>query len=81
MESGGWGSEWAAEESGMMAVCGGRFLIRSLQKQGVAEEWMPEADAAGLVVGGSLSDNDSMIKRTNGHGSIGELEEIGRAHV
>ena len=31
VESGGQLSELAGEESGMRAVCGGRFLIRSLQ--------------------------------------------------
>ncbi|KAM0071181.1 hypothetical protein Hdeb2414_s0001g00021971 [Helianthus debilis subsp. tardiflorus] len=34
---------------------------------------MPVVEAMGLVVGGSLSESDSMINRTNGHGSIGKL--------
>lgn len=41
----------------------------------MAEEWIPEAEARGLVVSGSLSDKDSTIKRTNGHGSIGIMED------
>ena len=41
----------------------------------MAEEWIPVAEARGLVVSGSLSDKYSTDKRTNGHGSI---EQIGR---
>lgn len=40
----------------------------------MAEEWIPEAEARGLEVSGSLSDKYSTVKRTNGHGSIGKLE-------
>lgn len=41
----------------------------------MAAEWIPEVDPMGFVVFGSFRDNDSTIKRTNGHGSIVGLYE------
>lgn len=64
------GESLAEEQRGRRAVCEAKFLMRSLQKQGVVDGWTPEP--AGLVAKGSLRARDSMIKRTNGHGSIVE---------
>ena len=41
------GESVGEEQSGSRAVCEGKFLIRSLQKHGVADGWTP--GPAGLV--------------------------------
>lgn len=55
-------------QRGRRTVWEGKFLIRSLQKQGVVDGWTPEP--AGLVACESFRASDSTLKRTNGQGSI-----------
>lgn len=62
-------AEASVDDRGMRVVCEGKFLSRSLQKQGVVEGCTPEP-AADLVASGSFRVSDSTIRRTNGHGSI-----------
>lgn len=66
MESGDESPE--SEHNGRRAVWEGKFLILILQKHGVVEGYIPEP--AGLVGSGSFRANDSIISRTNGHGSM-----------
>lgn len=59
----------SVEQSGSRAVWVGKFLTRSLQKQGVCDGWTP--GPAGLVGEvGSLRASDSTMSLTKGQGSI-----------
>lgn len=63
------GASFGDVQRGIRAVCEGKFLILSLQKQGVDEGWTP-GPAGRVAASGSLRAKDSTIKRTNGHGSM-----------